>query len=99
MSCGPAASITADTLAAYDYAAFTGQSAADDGPPPPLRLLLAEQRTTAADLVATLQRHGSQSPPTGTLILDVRPPEQFAIGHLAGAALASGAPGCRAHRV
>ena len=80
MACGKFASITEATLASYDYAAFTGQASSDDGAPPLLRLLPAAERLSAralADLVAG----GGRMP----VVLDVRPPEQFAIGHLEGA--------------
>lgn len=49
VACGDAPSITAETLADYDYAAFTGQ-APNDGPPRPLRLLNPEQRITVQQL-------------------------------------------------
>ncbi len=80
MACGESATINEATLASYDYAAFTGQASTDDGAPPPLCLLPAAERLSAralADLVAG----GGRKP----VVLDVRPPAQFAIGHLEGA--------------
>lgn len=86
MSCGPDATITAATIASYDYAAFTGQATADDGPPKPLRLLPASERLSASALAQRLQDRSLLDPKTrDATILDVRPAEQFIIGHLAGA--------------
>jgi hypothetical protein len=48
-SSGRATVRDAASLAAYDYAAFTGQ-AASDGPPTPLTLIPRDQRITAAQL-------------------------------------------------
>lgn len=50
VACGSAPAITAASLPSYDYAAFTGQAAANDGPPAPLRLLSPEQRLTPEEL-------------------------------------------------
>lgn len=86
MSCGPGATITAATIAHYDYAAFTGQATADDGPPEPLQLLPASQRLSAPVLAQRLQDRSQLGPKSSdATILDVRPAEQFVIGHLAGA--------------
>lgn len=80
-ACGDAPSITAANLAAYDYSAFTGQSPTD-APPAPLGLLPPWQRLTPAQLHARLRL---KQPASAHLLLDVRPPEQFAIAHLPGA--------------
>jgi adenylyltransferase/sulfurtransferase len=88
-------------VAAYDYAAFTGGQTANDGPPVPLAVLPAEQRITAAQAAQLLreapagQTGGSskqrqeaqqqQQCADVALLLDVRPPEQFAVMSLPGA--------------
>lgn len=79
MACGSRPTITEATLAGYDYAAFTGQAAADDGAPLPLRLLSGDQRLSARALADTMSGEGHKR-----VVLDVRPAAQFAIGHLAG---------------
>ncbi len=81
VACGTSPTITEGTLAGYDYAAFTGQAAADDGAPPPLRLLPVDQRLTAQALVDG----AAGDAPEKRVVLDVRPAAQFAIGHLKGA--------------
>ena len=46
MACGTSPAITAASLPAYDYAAFTGQAAANDAAPKPLQLIAREDRIT-----------------------------------------------------
>ncbi|KAL4451956.1 hypothetical protein ABPG75_007618 [Micractinium tetrahymenae] len=79
VACGAAPSITTASLPSYDYAAFTGQAAANDAAPQPLQLIPREERITPAELQRRLA-----SQPTAVL-LDVRPAEQFNICHLPGA--------------
>lgn len=50
VACGSAPTITAATLPSYDYAAFTGQAAANDAAPAPLQLIPREQRITPLEL-------------------------------------------------
>jgi adenylyltransferase/sulfurtransferase len=91
IACGEQSQITRDSLATYDYAAFTGGQLANDGPPKPLEVLPAEQRMTAQQL-QQLVAQAAGEPPAETqqqqqpyVLLDVRPPEQFAIMALPGA--------------
>ncbi|KAI3437915.1 hypothetical protein D9Q98_000360 [Chlorella vulgaris] len=79
VSCGTSPAITAASLPSYDYAAFTGQAAANDAAPKPLQLIAREDRITPAELQ---QRIASQP---DCVVLDVRPAEQFNICHLPGA--------------
>lgn len=50
VACGSAPAITAATLPSYDYAAFTGQAAANDAAPAPLQLIAREDRITPREL-------------------------------------------------
>lgn len=50
VSCGTSPAITAASLPSYDYAAFTGQAAANDAAPKPLQLIAREDRITPAEL-------------------------------------------------
>jgi adenylyltransferase/sulfurtransferase len=92
ISCGENAEITAENLKEYDYAAFTGQTS-NDAAPAPLQLIKQEERITPSQLQAKLagsdinEEQTSSSPTSnaGVVVLDVRPPEQFAICHLPGA--------------
>ncbi|EFN55933.1 hypothetical protein CHLNCDRAFT_22673 [Chlorella variabilis] len=91
VACSTHPSITAASVAAYDYAAFTGQAATNDAAPAPLQLIAAEERITPAELQ---QRLASEP---GCVLLDVRPAEQYNVCHLPGAQAAllwphSGAP-------
>ena len=78
LACGTAPAITASTLPTYDYTAFTGLRPTDAAPTP-LTLIPRQERLSATELQAML---ASESP---YVLLDVRPPEQFAVGHLPGA--------------
>jgi adenylyltransferase/sulfurtransferase len=84
----------------YDYAAFTGGQTANDGPPVPLAVLSAVQRITAVQAAQLLQEASAgqtaensnnqqqrqqQQSADAPLLLDVRPPEQFAVMSLPGA--------------
>jgi len=82
-------------VAAFDYTAFTGQSA-NDGPPPPLRVLPPEQRLSAPEFRRRLEDAGLLQPLPGggsstggaswqPLLLDVRPQAQFEVMSLPGA--------------
>jgi adenylyltransferase/sulfurtransferase len=90
ISCGEKPEITAENLKEYDYAAFTGQ-ASNDAAPAPLQLIKKEERITPVELQAKLSEKtaslaAADSSSSGrVVILDVRPPEQFAICHLPGA--------------
>jgi len=90
ISCGESAEITAENLKDYDYAAFTGQDS-NDAAPAPLQLIKPEERITPAELQAKLagdsKNHKPSSPASNArvVVLDVRPPEQFAICHFPGA--------------
>ncbi|PRW57410.1 Adenylyltransferase and sulfurtransferase MOCS3 [Chlorella sorokiniana] len=79
IACGTSPTITAATLPSYDYAAFTGQAAANDAAPAPLQLIPRGERITPREL----QQRLAAEP--GALVLDVRPLEQFNICHLPGA--------------
>jgi adenylyltransferase/sulfurtransferase len=92
-ACGESPSITAASIAAYDYPAFTGQPAHDA--PPAVALLPQEERVTAAVLMERLAgglRQGTQPPggsgatpaPRPLTLLDVRPAEEFDMCHLPG---------------
>jgi adenylyltransferase/sulfurtransferase len=90
IACGQQRQISADSLSSYDYATFTGGQVANDGPPQPLAVLPAEQRITAEQLQQLLAEGSSgqqqqQQASQGPVLLDVRPPEQFAIMALPGA--------------
>jgi adenylyltransferase/sulfurtransferase len=50
VACGASPAITAATLPAYDYAAFTGQAATNDAAPKPLQLIAREDRITPPEL-------------------------------------------------
>lgn len=50
MACGTSPAITAATLPTYNYAAFTGQAAANDAAPAPLQLIPREERITPRQL-------------------------------------------------
>lgn len=50
VACGASPAITAATLPSYDYAAFTGQAAANDAAPAPLQLIPREERITPREL-------------------------------------------------
>ena len=50
VACGTSPAITAASLPAYDYAAFTGQAAANDAAPKPLQLIAREGRITPQEL-------------------------------------------------
>eukprot|EP00884_Botryococcus_braunii_P020045 jgi/Botrbrau1/6724/Bobra.0324s0015.1 len=76
-ACGHNPTITADTLASYDYTAFTGQAPIEEGPPP-CKLLPRSQRLGAQDLSKAL----SEGRPC--LLLDVRPPHHFSMAHIPG---------------
>lgn len=76
VACGPSPAITAASLPTYDYAAFTGQAAANDAAPQPLQLIPAEERI----LPLELQKRLASQP--GAVLLDVRPAEQYNICHL-----------------
>lgn len=83
-ACGPAATITRDSLTAYDYEAFTGQPA-NDGPPQPVQLIPQAERVTVQQLKAALEEAraaaaaaSSSGPPPPWLLLDVRPAPQYA---------------------
>ena len=78
-ACGSRPSITRESLAHYDYEAFTGQPA-HDGEPTPLALLPAAQRISPMRLADLMAR---ERPPT---IVDVRPPQQYDMAHLPGKA-------------
>jgi adenylyltransferase and sulfurtransferase len=86
ISCGETPEITAENLKDYDYAGFTGQ-ASNDAAPAPLQLIKKEERITPAELQAKLsgEKNASSSSSAPLIVLDVRPPEQFAICHLPGA--------------
>jgi adenylyltransferase/sulfurtransferase len=94
VACGQQPEITQDSISSYDYEGFTGGQRANDGPPKPLEVLPAEQRITAQELQQLLtaanpvdaaagspgqQQQQAMQPP---VLLDVRPPEQFAIMRL-----------------
>jgi adenylyltransferase/sulfurtransferase len=49
-ACAPGAALTRDSIAAYDYAAFTHGQQPSDGPPTPLQVLPAQQRITPSQL-------------------------------------------------
>lgn len=87
-----------DDVAAFDYAAFTGQSA-HDGPPAPLCLLPPEQRLSAAQLQQLLQQQplsgasaaagpadglGGAAGAGAALLIDVRPKQQHEVMALPG---------------
>jgi adenylyltransferase/sulfurtransferase len=99
-ACGDSG-MSREGVAMYDYAAFTGGQTANDGPPVPLAVLPAEQRVTAVQAAQLLheasagqtsensdhqqlQKQHKQSA-DAPLLLDVRPPEQFAVMSLPGA--------------
>jgi len=50
IACGSTPTITAANLPSYDYAAFTGQAAANDAAPKPLQLIAREDRITPQEL-------------------------------------------------
>lgn len=50
VACGTSPAITAATLSTYDYAAFTGQAAANDAAPAPLQLIPRDERITPRQL-------------------------------------------------
>lgn len=92
-ACGERPLITAATLPAYDYVAFTGQPA-DDAPPPPLQLLPPSERLQPQQLQKLLEQEaalsasydtaaGNGNPSSsrlpGLLLLDVRPSAQVAV--------------------
>lgn len=91
VACGQQRQINADSLSSYDYATFTGGQVANDGPPQPLAVLPAQQRISAPQLQRLLAEGGSgehqqqQQARQAPVLLDVRPPEQFAIMALPGA--------------
>jgi adenylyltransferase/sulfurtransferase len=98
VACGQQPQITRDNISSYDYESFTGGQRANDGPPQPLEVLPAEQRITAPELHQLLtaadqegsatdspDHHQQQQAPQSPVLLDVRPPEQFAIMRLPGA--------------
>jgi adenylyltransferase/sulfurtransferase len=87
ISCGETPEITAENLKNYDYGVFTGQ-ASNDAAPAPLQLIKKEERITPIELQARLSQEEQPSfsnSSNSVAVLDVRPPEQFAIGHLPGA--------------
>jgi adenylyltransferase/sulfurtransferase len=99
-ACGEAG-MSREDVAAYDYTTFTGGQTANDAPPVPLAVLPAEQRLTAAQAAQLLQATSAAAAGTmkdssqqqqqqqgvqgSLLLLDVRPPEQFAVMSLPGA--------------
>lgn len=90
VACGQQRQINADSLSSYDYATFTGGQVANDGSPQPLAVLPAQQRISAPQLQRLLAEGGSgeqqqQQASQAPVLLDVRPPEQFAIMALPGA--------------
>lgn len=80
VACGDKPQIREDSIQTYDYASFTGQPA-NDAPPPPLSLVPPSERLPPQTLWSTLKTETISSP----ILIDVRPPEQFAICHLPGA--------------
>jgi adenylyltransferase/sulfurtransferase len=60
-ACGSEPSITRESIAGYDYAAFTGQPA-HDGPMQPLTVLQPQQRISPAQLQEKLQLQQQQQP-------------------------------------
>jgi adenylyltransferase/sulfurtransferase len=58
IACGPHPQITRDSIATYDYTAFTGGQRANDGAPAPLKVLPPEQRITPLQLRDMLQPAG-----------------------------------------
>lgn len=79
VACGDAPQIREETIQTYDYASFTGQPA-NDAPPRPLSLVPASERLLPQALWSTLKMETNPS-----ILVDVRPPEQFVICHLPGA--------------
>ncbi|CAI5484827.1 unnamed protein product [Closterium sp. Yama58-4] len=78
MACGEGASMTAGSISAFDYEAFTASPFHDQGPKS-LSLIPPSQRVPPAALLAARQQRRSH------VVLDVRPPHLFSIAHLPGA--------------
>ncbi|CAI5492936.1 unnamed protein product, partial [Closterium sp. Naga37s-1] len=78
VACGEGASMTAHSISAFDYQAFTSSPFHDQGPKS-LSLIPPSQRVPPATLLAARQQRRPH------VLLDVRPPHLFSIAHLPGA--------------
>ncbi|CAI5951036.1 unnamed protein product [Closterium sp. NIES-64] len=78
VACGEGATMTADSISAFDYQAFTSSPFHDQGPKS-LSLIPPSQRVPPTALLAARQQRRPH------VLLDVRPPHLFSIAHLPGA--------------
>ena len=74
-ACGAKPSITRESIAGYDYAAFTGQPA-HDGPMQPLQVLQPEQRISPAQLQQKLQLQQQQQGYAGEQVVKQQQQEE-----------------------
>eukprot|EP01026_Neomeris_dumetosa_P035998 TRINITY_DN2894_c0_g1_i5.p2 TRINITY_DN2894_c0_g1~~TRINITY_DN2894_c0_g1_i5.p2 ORF type:complete len:444 (+),score=48.00 TRINITY_DN2894_c0_g1_i5:120-1451(+) len=87
IACGDEPKITSDNLSFYDYFEFTGQQM-NDNDDLNLCLLSPEQRIDGRQLQKLLSENveleDKSEKTVGVLLLDVRPKEQFDVGHIKG---------------
>eukprot|EP01024_Parvocaulis_polyphysoides_P033010 TRINITY_DN2945_c0_g1_i3.p1 TRINITY_DN2945_c0_g1~~TRINITY_DN2945_c0_g1_i3.p1 ORF type:complete len:228 (-),score=19.79 TRINITY_DN2945_c0_g1_i3:71-754(-) len=87
IACGDEPKITSDNLSFYDYCEFTGQQM-NDNDDMNLCLLPPEQRIDGRQLQKLLSENveleDKSEKTVGVLLLDVRPKEQFDVGHIKG---------------